>query len=250
MAKFHWDVAQGSAQWFALRSGIPTASEFDSIIQPKKMEPAAARHKYACRLICERLMNWQAESLEGVRHIEAGRENEPLAIAQLEFTSGITTRPLGFVTTNDGRFGASPDRAADVAADLSSIGTAIEVKSPQIPTQMQYLLLGHAEAYRCQVQGQLYVAEADKAIFYAFNPRMPPYQVETGRDEVFIVKLRDALERFSDELAGHLERAQSLGMFQAFPSVATPADAEMGTDHNDPDFVEKFLERNAQRMDG
>jgi len=250
MARFYWDLQQGSAQWFALRSGIPTASEFASIITPAKMQMAEARHKYACRLIAEKLMNWQAESLEAVRHIEEGRENEPLAVAQLEFTTGLETRPLGFATTDDGRFGASPDRAADVAADMSSIGTTIEVKSPQIPTQMQYLLLGHNEAYRCQVQGQLFVAEADKAIFYAYNPRMPAYTVESGRDEPFIAKLRDALERFSDELAGYLERAKSLGMFQAFPQVMTPADAEMGLDHNDPDFVEKFLERNASRMEG
>jgi YqaJ-like viral recombinase domain len=250
MPKLYWNLVQGSAEWFAVRSGIPTASEFGSILTPKRMELAEARHKYACRLIAERLLNWQAESLETVRHIEEGRENEPLAVAQLEFTTGLATRPIGFIATDDGRFGASPDRAADVAADLARIGTTIECKCPQIPTQMQYLLLGHGEAYRCQVQGQLYVAEADKAIFYSYQPRMPAYQVETGRDEPFIAKLRDALERFSDELAGYLERAKSLGMFQAFPSVMAPVDADMGPHHDNPEFVEKWLERNAGRLEG
>lgn len=228
MPVFDWELQQGTAAWFKARAGIPTASEFHHIITPKKLELSAARHKYACRLIAERLLNWQAETLDTIKHIEDGRSNEPVAVAQLEFIQEIKTETIGFVRTDDLRFGASPDRVAGVNSDRTAVNTVIEVKSPTVPKQLEYLLLGDDDAYRCQRQGQLFVAQADKAIFYSHNPRMPEYLVETGRDEPFIRKLSAALEQFSDELEEMLERAKSLGLYQAFAEMVTPLDAERG----------------------
>ena len=242
--KIH-DVEQGSAAWFRLRSGIPTASEFANILTPKKQELAAGRHKYACRLIAERLLRWQSESLDMIKHIEEGKLKEPAAVEQLEFVTGLETRKVGFITSDDGRFGASPDRLA------RGNGITLEVKCPTIPTQMQYLLLGHDDAYICQVQGQLWVAEADKAIFYSYHERTPAYMVETGRNEPFIRKLSDALEQFSDELEELTEKAKSLGVFQAFAEVATPADAELKPlDHAAEDFVDQFADQIGGRAQG
>jgi hypothetical protein len=232
MARIYWTVPQGSAAWFKLRAGIPTASNFDKILTPKRAELAAARFKYGCRLVAEKLINWQADALDTIRHIEEGRINEPFAVGQLHAISGVVTHKLGIVTTNDGRFGASPDRAIPAhgtpAGDIEDgvLAEVIEVKSPTVPKQFEYLLLGHDDAYRCQVQGQLYVGEADKATFYSYSDRMPAYHVETGRDEPFIRKLRDALEQFDDELQEMLERAQSLGIYQAFEEARLPADRE------------------------
>jgi hypothetical protein len=222
MAQFDWIVQQGSADWFKLRSGIPTASEFDKIITPAKGLIAEARWKYACRLVAERLMNWQAESLDKIEHIEEGRANEPLAVAQFELVNEVETRRVGFVRTDDGRFGASPDRV--IGAEASQVDVVLEIKAPTIPVQFEYLLLGQGSAYRCQVAGQLWVAEADKAIWYSYHPRMPPCMVETGRDEPFIAKLRDALEQFSDELEALTAKARTLGLYQPFESILPPAE--------------------------
>jgi hypothetical protein len=220
MPHFDWAVKQGSIDWYLLRSGIPTASEFHHIITPKMGKISESRRSYQCRLIAERLLNWQAESLDKIKHVEDGRENEPFAVAQLEEIYQLETERVGFVR--------SPDRVTGVAADRSRVGTVIECKCPTIPRQFEYLLLGHEDAYRAQVQGQLWVAEADKAIFYAYNPRMPAYRFESGRDEAFLKKLADAMEQFSDELEEMTERARRLGAFQAFPRLVTPAEAEQG----------------------
>lgn len=228
MPLIDWSVKQGSVDWYLLRAGIPTASEFHHIITPKKMQLAESRKGYQCRLLAERLLNWQAESLDKIKHIEDGKENEPFAVAQLEEIYQIETERVGFVRTNDRRFGASPDRVTDISADRQHVGMVIEAKSPTIPKQFEYLMFGHEDAYRCQVQGQLWVAEADKALFYAYNPRMPAYKVETGRDDEFIRRLVDALERFSDELEEMTERCRGLGAFQEFARLVTPAEAEHG----------------------
>lgn len=232
-------VTQGTAEWYALRMGIPTASEFDKIITPGTQKPSASRFKYASRLIAERLLRWQADSLDDIEHIAEGKRKEPDAVEQLELATGLETRPCGFLTTDDGRFGASPDRLGKTGR------VTVECKSPTVPKQFEYLLLGHDDAYRCQVQGQLFVAEADKAYFYSYHERTPGYLVETGRDEMFIAKLADALERFHDEMLLMLEKAQSLGLFLPYPAVMTPADvADTARDaaNDSRDALDRFLD--------
>lgn len=247
MPKIDWTLQQGSLEWYKIRSGIPTASEFDSILTPKTEKLSESRHNYAARLICERLLKWQADSLDKIQHIADGKENEPIAVARLELVHDIETQPVGFIRTDDLRFGASPDRVSAVSADMLRVGVVIEAKSPTIPKQMEYLLFGHDAAYRCQVAGQLLVAEADKAIFHSYNPRMPDYTVETGRDEPFIAKLKDALERFSDELEALEVKARSLGLYQAFEALATPLDAERA-DLMSAAELDEFLDGDGQAM--
>ena len=223
MPILHFDVEQGSGRWMSMRSVIPTASNFNEIISPAKGEPSASRWKYAIRIIAARMLNWQPESLDKIAHIAAGKEQEPQAVAQLEILRDIQTQPIGFVTSNDGRFGASPDR---VVMAGKRVDIAVECKCPTIPTHLEYLLLGHGNDYRTQVQGHLYVCEADKAIFHSYHARMPPHTVDTGRDEPFIKKLADALERFHDEVEELYLKAQALGSYEAFPSLLTPVEAE------------------------
>ncbi len=242
MPKLFWDLQQGSADWYRIRSKIPTSSEFHCIMTPAKMKLSEQRHAYACRIIASRLMNWQPDSLEKIQHIEDGRLHEPLAIAQLEELYEVDTVPLGFMTTPDGKIGASPDRVANVASDRSSVGIVIEAKCPTVPIQMQRLLFGDDDAYITQRQGHLLVAEADKALFVSYNPRMPLYHVETGRDEVFIKRLKECLDQFGEELEKLTNLAQRLGMFQAFQEIVTPAEAELA-----PEAALEPLSENVER---
>lgn len=225
MPRFHWDVAQGSGEWMKLRAGRPTASNFDQVMTPKMMKPSESRKKYGCRLIAERVMNWQADSLETIKHIADGKENEPLAVAKMELVYDISSELIGFVSTDDGRFGASPDRVAGVSPAKDRVSIVSEVKAPTVPIQMERLIFGDNDAYRCQRQGQLWVAAADKAIFFSYNPRMPDYMIEDGRDEEFIGKLVDCLERFADELDEWERKVRARGAFQAFAELVPPVDA-------------------------
>lgn len=235
MAKIFWDVDQGSPEWFKLHSTIPTASRFDDIMTPGKMEMAAARKKYACQIIAARLLNWQPDSLDKIKHIEDGRVNEPFAVAQLELIREVETKKVGFITTNDGTIGASPDR---VVMTGDTVAITVECKCPTIPIQFEYLLAERlaemkpasraAEAYKCQRQGQLLIAEADEAVFYSYNERMPACYVRNYRDEPFIKKLRESLSQFNEELEELTELAKQCGAYQAYAEMRTPLDVERG----------------------
>jgi hypothetical protein len=235
MPIFHWDMQQGSPEWYRIRSRVPTSSEFHSVITPVTGVLSKARYKYACRILAGRLLNWQADSLEKIENIADGKANEPLAIAALEEIHEIDTRKIGLITTTDCRFAASPDRVAEVSHDGDQVGIVVEAKCPTIPTQMERLLFGDEDAYRAQRQGHLLISEADKALFVSFHPQMPLYQVETGRDEPFLAKMRDCLETFWDELAEWETYGRKLGLFQAFSSIVTPFDAEYWPESATPD---------------
>jgi YqaJ-like viral recombinase domain len=236
--KIYRDLQQGSGDWFAARLGIPTASNFDSIITPKTMKLSEARKKYACRLIAERLMNRPTESVEGQQWMERGKELEPLAVQQYEFVHEVTTSPVGFVTDNLGTMGASPDR---VVFDGDRIARTLEIKCPSLPVHLEYLMYGPGDAYRCQIQGQLWICEADKGSFYSYFERGPAVLLETARDEVFIKAMTEHMETFQMELIRLHERALELGIWQAFAEVVTPIEAEEAdnlADRNPDDDIE------------
>lgn len=232
MPVIDWDLVQGSQQWYAARSGIPTASCAHLILTPKKLQISEQRKSYACRLIAERLLNWQADSLDKIQHIADGKAGEPFAVAQLEEVYDIETKRVGFIRTSDGRFGASPDRVvcANGSGGIGAISTTVEIKCPTIPVQIERLIFGNDEAYLLQRQMQLWVAEADKSLYYSWSDRMPAFTSEEGRSEAVIAKLVAALDQFSDELEEWTEVAKRSGAFQAFPALLPPIDAERGGD--------------------
>lgn len=218
--KIYENVEQGSADWFNLRIGIPTASCFDQIITPKTGQLSKSADRYALRLIAERLLNAPMETVDGQHWMERGKDLEPLAVKQYEWVNEVETRAVGFITNDAGTLGASPDRL------INGQPAGLEVKCPAPHTHLGYLLNGAADDYRPQVQGQLYVAELERVDLYSFHPRMPACTIQTHRDETFLKLLVAALDQFNDRLLMLLERAQSLGFFQAYTTASTPSEVE------------------------
>lgn len=199
------DVKQGSAEWKALRIGRPTASEFHHIVTPGGKASASAP-KYMGRLIAEIALNEsQARDLDGIPEIDNGKLLEPRAVALFEFEHDIETRKVGFITTDSGRWGASPDRMFD--------GGVIEVKCPTPAIHCLYAIEDFGTAYKVQTQGQLLVAEADILVRYSHCPPFKPVENRGGRDKPFIVTLDGELQRFSDTMERHIERLRAVGFF-------------------------------------
>ena len=226
--KLYMDVAQGSEAWKALRLGRPTASNFHKVVTNKKCQLSAQAADYALRLVAERLLNMTAsESFEGP-WLERGKELEPMAVKQYEFQFDVVTVPVGFITTDDGRIGCSPDRL--VADPTRKIG--LEIKCPSQHVHLGYLLNGVNEDYKPQVMGQLLVAELDRADLYAFHPHCPPALIHTARDEDYIAKLKDALGQFVDLLDDMHARALAIGAFQPVARASTAGEIQEIADIN------------------
>jgi hypothetical protein len=190
-----------------VRLGIPTASQFHKVLTPTgKISSQCTAYSY--RLIAERLLKESMDDQLGhVEWVQRGKQEQPNAERQLEFANGIKLDPVGFITSDDGRIGCSPD------ALIRGKPEAVEIKCPAPWTQVGYLLDGPGNDYRPQVQGQLLVGEFDRVHFYSWHPRMPAFHLATQPDGPYIRELRSALDAFCDLLDKQTERARALGAY-------------------------------------
>lgn len=212
-------VEQGTVEWLALRLGIPTSSEFHRILTPTGKLSAQSR-RYAFYLVTERLLNRSLDSLQNLEWVERGKELEPEAARMYEFQNEVQTTPVGFITTDDGRIGCSPDRL------INGQNAGLEIKCPAPHTHVEYMIDGFGNDYRVQVQGQMLVAEFEWVDRWSFHPEMPPVLVRTHRDEAFIGLLRSSLEAFNDMKDEMLEDVKTRGFFMERAALLRPQDAE------------------------
>jgi hypothetical protein len=218
------NVEQGSGDWQKLRLGIPTASMFHKIVTGTGKLSKQARG-YAYFLVAEKLLNESLDSLDHLEWIGRGKELEPQAVKLYEFQNDVETAPIGFITSDDGRVGCTPDRL------IVGKEAALELKCPAPHTHVGYLLDGFGLDYVPQAQGQLLVGEFDFVDRYSYHPRMPPVLCRTYRDSAYIGTLADALDEFCDMLDEMLARARSMGLFAERERMATQLDeyAKRGT---------------------
>lgn len=187
-------IAQRSKEWYALRLGKPTASEFGRILTPTG-KPSSQAEQYLYRLLAERVtgQSFEEEDYESA-YMVRGQETEDAAISAYEFVTGVETEPGGFVTTDDTRIGCSPDR-------LISRSGILETKCPKCNNHIGYLLQGSIEAkYIPQTQGQIWITERDYVDVCSYHPKMPPAIIREQRNDSYIKNLSAAVTAFCDKL--------------------------------------------------
>ena len=196
-------LRQGSPEWARARMGIPTASSFEKILTPGG-KPSKQAEAYRRHLIAEMVLGLPIDAPK-TSWMERGTEMEGEAVCFYEFERDCAVQTVGFITDDRGRYGCSPDR-------LISTDGLLEIKCPSPAVHVGYMLWDHVDDdYRVQLQGQLLVAERDWTDICSYHPAMPPVIVRVSRDEEFIGKLRDALERFCDETDAEVERLRAAG---------------------------------------
>ena len=183
---------QGTAEWFAARLGLPTASQFHRIITPKTHKPSGAQDKYADELLAEWLLGQPLETdLAGFA--ERGGALEQEAVAFYEATRDVDTTIVGFCRHDDVPAGCSPDR-------LIGDDGGLEMKCPSAAVHVGYLRAAmrgpQVNDYYCQVQGALWVTGRQWWDFHSYNPQLPPALVRYTRDDVFIAKLDKTVRQF------------------------------------------------------
>lgn len=184
-------VQQGTEEWLRARAGIPTASEFDQIVT-NSGKPSAQAKSYLCRLVAERIIGLASD--DGTQWMQRGSSIEREAVAWYELERGVTVTEVGFCTTDDGRWGCSPDR-------LVGDDGLLEVKCPAAATHIRYLLdNGPGTGYRPQTQGQLLVTGRGWNDFVSYCPGLPPLLVRLLPDGDYLEGLENALTTFSTYL--------------------------------------------------
>jgi hypothetical protein len=191
---FH-DITQNSPDWYNIRAGKATASQFSRIITASG-KPSSSAEKYAYECIAEIYMGHPIEKNFSSRDMEHGNLYEGEAISAYEMITGFKIQHGGFFTDDNQFYGASPDVRIYDGDKL--VGVA-EIKCPQVPTHIEYFMMGDKinPAYMQQVQGHLLVTGCDWCDWFSYHPELPPALVRTYRDENFISLLEKELHNFN-----------------------------------------------------
>lgn len=184
------DGPQYDANWWALRRGVPSASEFHNIITAAKGEPSKSQLPYICRLIADKLSLSYGEVEEHVSAAMAkGSETEPEARRWYSFQHDVDVREVCMCFSECGRFSCSPD-------GLIGEDGVLELKCPLPHTHVAWLLDNKLpDDHKQQVHGQLVVTGRKYVDFMSYAPGIPPFLIRVEPDE-YTDKLRGALEPF------------------------------------------------------
>lgn len=191
----YFDILQGSEQWHAVRRGRPTASNFDKIITARKGELSKGADAYISELIAECFV--QDDERMPTFWEQRGLELEPQARKAFTELTGLTIKPVGFVTRQEDNgveiVGCSPDA---LVMDGNVIISGLETKCPKASTHVQYMRDGILpEAYIQQVHGSMAITGFDHWHFFSFYPGFQPFHLRVERDD-YTEKLSAALDEF------------------------------------------------------
>ena len=103
--------------------------------------------------------------------------------------TNLEIRNVGFIETDDGICGCSPDAIGD--------DFGVEIKSPMPTNHVRYLLSGEVpEDYIVQVHFSLFVTGLSHWYFMSYRRLMPPLILRVERDEKIIGLIAEAVALF------------------------------------------------------
>ncbi|CAH1662037.1 Exonuclease [Hyphomicrobiales bacterium] len=194
---------QGTEEWHRARAGIPTASEFATVIaKGRGGGDSRTRQSYLYRLAGEIITGEPAETFTNA-HMERGKVMEPEARDLYAFLNDVQPEQVGFIRNGDK--GCSPDSLIGDNGMLE-----IKTKLPALLLETMFRTDFPPE-HMAQCQGALWVAERDWIDLAVYWPRMELVRRRAYRDEVYIAELARAIEIFNAELHEIVERYRAYG---------------------------------------
>lgn len=204
------EITQGHIDWFKLRMGRVTASELGNLVTPEfKLRDGETPKTYAFEKAAE---EWQQAPLihAGSWATEQGQIMEDEAVPWLALEKGWDIEEGGFIETDDGQMGCSPDGLVMGAEPFG-----VEVKCPQPTTHVRYLYDGCLpKAYVAQVMGSLYVTGFSKWVFCSYARKFPALVLEIYPDHKAFAAIEEALKSFRTQFNEAKKRIEAAAQLQ------------------------------------
>lgn len=194
------DCEQGGPEWFAARAGIPTASEFSTVMAKGE---GKTRKTYMLKLAGEIITGEPMASYSN-GDMERGKLLEVDARNCYALMTDNDPEVVGFIK-NFGA-GASPDSLIGKAGGL-------EIKCALPHIQIERIMADALPSeHKGQVQGCMWIAEREWWDFVSYSSdKLPLFVKRVYRDEEYIKKLADEVERFNADLAAMVETIRKYG---------------------------------------
>ena len=197
------NIAQNTPEWMALRLGNPGASNFGKILTSTG-KISESRTEYMKELAGE-LVSGRSEDNYSSYRMKQGLENEAESRMVYEMDNEIEIRQVAIVFKDKKRmFHASPDGLIEPKGGF-------ETKDAKFAIQIDRLFNGKMiAAHMPQCQGGMYVCERDYWIFRSYCSGLASLNIRVERDEKYISRLGEELEKFCYELAGMARRLKEM----------------------------------------
>jgi hypothetical protein len=234
--KIH-DCEQMTLEWIRLHFGIPSAAGLDQLLTPNfELRKGEMPNTYVCKKVAEVIQNRPVIDLSTSSFMmEQGMilESEARPWFELEYDKKVKT--IGFITTDDGRFGCSPDGLIEcsecdgkgwyshgstddpqqmqcqVCAGTGLEECGLEIKSPAAHTHVKYLVNGVLpKEYVAQVLGSMFVTGFKKWIFVSYRRGFPALVLEIYRDEKAMSAIASAIDSFHADFERAMDRISNI----------------------------------------
>jgi hypothetical protein len=187
--KIH-DVEQKTDEWYSLRAGIPTTSNFDKIITPTGKESGQS-DKYADKCLAEYLAGGPLDDGYTNHWMKRGTELEGEAREKYEFINDVDVEQVGFVTNHGA--GCSPD-------GMVGRWGLIEIKCLKAENVIDSYRGGVPKKYIPQVQGQMWVCEREYCDLVIYHPKLKINIIRIEKDEEYVIKMAEYVAQFNEKL--------------------------------------------------
>lgn len=205
--KIHAAIEQGTPEWFAIRCGKATASEFSSILAKGQ---GKMRASYRRRVIAETLTGKPVETYRNA-HMDRGNEQEQFARWAYELATGYSVERVGFIDHDTVRAGCSPDGL--IAGQKRGAEIKCVIPTVQVQTVEDG---GYPSEHRAQIQGSLWITGYEAWDFCSYSPDMPgklrTYIFPVERDEAYISMLENEVCGFLADVDKALARLGLIGV--------------------------------------
>ncbi len=204
--KIH-DCEQMTIEWIRLHFGIPSAAALDQLLTPEfELRKGEMPKTYVYKKVAEVIQNRPAIDLSTSSFMmEQGMilESEARPWFELEYDKKVKT--VGFITTDDGRCGCSPDGL------ILNDECGIEIKCPSPAVHVKYLVNGVLpKEYAAQVLGSMFVTGFKKWIFVSYRRGFPALVLEIYRDEKAMSAIASAIDSFHADFDRAMERISNI----------------------------------------
>lgn len=159
---------QRDAEWFAMRAGKFTGSRFSALMAKTRSGPSTYRENLITDLAIERITGTCVTTYQNAA-MQRGIELEPEAREAYEAHAGVLVEEVAFIVHPEyPTVGVSPD-------GMVGDDGMVEIKCPSASAKhLKALLTGaHAQEYRWQLQGQLWVAGRAWVDAVSYSPDFP-----------------------------------------------------------------------------
>lgn len=195
------DIEQGTKEWFELRYGRLTASDFHIF-----MGNSSTRINLIWKKAAERITGVASDACKFSNfHIERGNEQEPIARNMYEVLTTNEVQETGFIALDD-TVGCSPD-------GLINDDGLIEIKCKDTHTHLKACVKNYIEpTHKTQMQFSMYVTGRKWCDYVLYNEHFnnPLHVIRVNRDNEYIKEIAKQINRANNEINEIIKQAESI----------------------------------------